>query len=250
MMKISMKKSSRHAVGAMLLAATFVCTAPVQAAVVQLCGQTVCYEYDNNPLVNDGLLLFGAPRLLGNSDVLSFTPSVFYAMAYGAGGQDERSASFHFSRIWSPAGLEIGAITLSDSGDYQVFNGGSVTAGLVLHASDLVDDGQTPGYPESVAATEGFSSSVPTGLPFQNWSYTNSINPAAAFADLATSVDLTIFSILQASTDAPGHSAFVARKLSLTAVTTAAVPAPAGVWLLATGGLLLAGRIRRAGRKA
>ena len=250
MMKIPMKKSPRHAVIAMLLAAAFFCAAPVQAALVQVCGQTVCYEYDNDPLVNDGLLLFGAPRLLGNSDVLSFTPSVFFAMAYGAGGQDERSASFHFSRIWSPAGLEIGAINISESGDYQLFNGGSVTAGLMLHSSDLVDDGHAPGVLESVTAVDGFSSSTPTGLPFQNWSYTNSIDPAASFADLATSDDLTIFNRLQATTDSPGHSAFIARKLSLTAATTAAVPAPAGFWLLATGSLLLAGRIRHARRQA
>jgi hypothetical protein len=239
------KRTSLQALAAVVVAACTVFAAPVEAATVQLCGHTVCYEYDDNPAINDGLQLFGAPHLLGNSDVLRFTPSVFHAMAFGPGGLDERIASFHFSRIWSPAGLEIGAITLSDSGDYQLFNGGSVLAGLVLHASDLVDDGQTPGYLEAVVATEGFGSSAPTGLPFQNWSYTNSINPAAAFADLATSVDLTIFSVLQARTDAPGHAAFVARKLSLTAVTTAAVPAPAGVWLLATGGLLLAGRIRR-----
>lgn len=70
---------------------------------VQLCGQTVCYEYDNDPLVNDGLLLFGTPQLLDNSDVLRFTPSVFYAMAFGP-ADDERSTSFYFNRIWSPAG--------------------------------------------------------------------------------------------------------------------------------------------------
>lgn len=249
-MKKPMQKSTRHALAAILLAAGAICAAPVQAALVQLCGQTVCYEYDNNPLVNDGLLLLGAPRLLGNSDVLRFTPSVFHAMAFGPGRFDERTASFHFSRIWSPAGLEIGAINISESGDYQLFNGGSVTAGLVLHSNDLVEDGHGPGFLESVAAVESFSSSTPTGLPFQNWSYTNSIDPAASFADLATSVDLTIFNLLQATTDSPGHSAFIARKLSLTAATTAAVPAPAGFWLLATGGLLLAGRMRGSRRRA
>ena len=220
-----MKNSPQASLAVTLLAASAAFAAPAHAALVQLCGQAVCYEYDNDPLVNDGLLLFGAPRLLGNSDVLSFTPSAFYAMAFGPDSFDERTASFHFNRIWSPAGLEIGAITISDSGDYQLFNGGSVTADLVLHSSDLVDDGYGPGYLESVVAVEGFSSSTPTGLPFQNWSYTNSIDPAATFADLATSVDLTIFSVLQAITDAPGHSAFVARKLSLT-VATAVVPAP------------------------
>jgi hypothetical protein len=247
-MKTSMQKSPRHALAAILLAAGAICATPVQAALVQLCGQTICYEYDNNPIVNDGLLLLGVPRLRGNSDVLSFTPSVFHAMAFGPGGLDERTASFRFSRIWSPAGLEIGAISISESGDYQLFNGGSVTAGLVLHSSDLVDDGYGPGFLESVAAVEGFASSTPTGLPFRNWSYTSSIDPAASFADLATSVDLTIFNVLQAATDSPGHSAFIARKLSLTAAT-AVVPAPAGFWLLATGGLLLAGRIRQAQRQ-
>lgn len=248
-MKMSMQKYPRQVLAAILVAAGAVFAAPVQAALVQLCGQTVCYEYDNNPIVNDGLLLLGVPRLLGNSDVIRFTPSVFNAMAFGPGGFDERTASFHFSRIWSPAGLEIGAINISESGDYQLFNGGSVTAGLVLHSNDLVDNGHAPGVLESVTAVDGFSSSTPTGLPFQNWSYTNSIDPAASFADLATSVDLTIFNLLQAATDSPGHSAFIARKLSLTAATTAAVPAPAGFWLLATGGLLLAGRIRRSCRR-
>ncbi len=244
-----MQQYPRQVLAAILVAAGAVFAAPVQAALVQLCGQTVCYEYDNNPLVNDGLLLLGVPRLLGNSDVLRFTPSVFHAMAFGPGGFDERAAGFHFSRIWSPTGREIGAINISESGDYQLFNGGSVTAGLVLHSSDLVDDGYGPGFLESVAAVDGFGSSTPTGLPFQNWSYTSSIDPAASFADLATSVDLTIFNLLQAVTDSPGHSAFIARKLSLTAVTTAAVPAPGGLWLLLTAGgaLLFRARLRSAG---
>lgn len=239
-----MKKSSRHVVSATILAVAGAFWVPAHAALVQLCGQTICYEYDNNPVINDGLLLLGAPQLLGNSDVLRFTPPAYYAMAYGSGGFDERIAGFHFSRIWSPAGLEIGAISISESGDYQLFGGGSVTASLVLYSSDLVDDGYGPGFLESVAVVEGFSSSTPAGLPFQNWSYTNSIDPAASFTDLATSVDLTIFSVLQAITGGPGHSAFVARKLSL-AVATTVVPAPAASWLLATGALALLPCVRR-----
>jgi hypothetical protein len=247
-MKIPMKRILPRILSSVLVAAGTVVVTPAQAALMQLCGPTVCYEYDNDPAVNEGLLSFGRPHLLGNSDVIRFTPSVFQATSYGPGSMDEQMSGFRFSRIWSPAGLEIGVISMSDSGDYQLFNGGSVTAGLLLHAEDLVDDGYGPGFLESVTAVESFSSSAPTGLPFRNWSYTNSIDPASAFADLATSIDLTIFGTLHAMTDAPGHSAFVARKLSLTAVTTAAVPAPAGLWLLATGGLLLAGRMRRVRR--
>ena len=238
-----MKKFPRQIIPVALLAvAAF--AMPVHAAPVQLCGQTVCYEYDNDPAVNDGLLLFGAPRLLGNSDVLSFTPSVSYATAFGADGFDERTASFHFNRIWSPAGFEIGTISIRDSGDYQVLNGGTVSASLRLESRDLVDDGHGPGYLESAAAENGFSSSTATGPPFQNWSYANSIDPAAAFADLATSVDLSIFGRLQATTGSPEQIAFVARKLSLT-VATAVVPAPAGGLLLATAAMTLLARVRR-----
>lgn len=239
-----MKNLPRQIISAALLAVVAAVATPVHAALVQLCGQTVCYEYDNDPAVNDGLLLFGAPRLLGNSDVLSFTPSAYYATAFGSDGFDERTASFRFDRIWSPAGFEIGTISISDSGDYQLFNGGAVSASLRLHSRDLVDDGHGPGYLESVTAENGFSSSAATGLPFQNWSYLNSIDPAASFTDLATSVDLTLFSVLQAISDGPGHSAFVARKLSL-AVATTVVPAPAASWLLATGALALLPCIRR-----
>lgn len=244
-----MKNKIKQTISVTLLAVVPVLLTPAQAVPVQLCGQTVCYEYDNDPAVNDGLLSFGNPHLLGNSDVIRFTPSVAYAMAYGPGGMDERIASFRFNRIWSPAGLEIGAISISDSGDYQLFNGGSVMASLTLHASDLVDDGYGPGYLESVIAVEGFSSATPAGLPFQNWSYTNSIDPASAFADLATSVDLTIFSVLQATTGAPGHSAFVARKLSMVAATTV-VPLPASFWLLASAMVALVSRVRRPLRRA
>jgi hypothetical protein len=243
-MNMHAQKSPLQLLTAMVAAVAAVFAAPARAVPVQLCGQTVCYEYDDNPLVNDGLLLFGAPRLLGNSDVLSFTPADFNAMAFGAGGFDERTASFRFSRIWSAVGLEIGTISISESGDYQIFNGGSVSAGLVMHSGDLVDDGRGPGYLESVAAVENFGTSVPTGLPFQNWSHTSSIDPAAAFADLATSVDLTIFSVLQATTGGAGHSAFVARKLSMVAAT-AVVPAPASFWLLASAMVAMASRLRK-----
>ena len=239
-----MKNTPRKIILAASLAVAAAFATPVRAAPVQLCGQTVCYEYDSDAAVNDGLLLFGAPRLLGNSDVLGFTPSVFYATAFGPDGFDERTASFHFNRIWSPAGFEIGTISIGDSGDYQLFNGGAVSASLQLQSRDLVDDGHGPGYLESVTAENGFSSSTATGLPFQNWSYTNSIDPASAFADLAPSVDLSIFGRLQAMTGSPEQIAFVARKLSLT-VATAVVPAPAGGLLLATAGLALLARVRR-----
>ena len=239
-----MKNTPRQIFSATLLAVVAAYAVPVQAALVQLCGQTVCYEYDSDPVVNDGLLLFGAPHLLANSDVIRFTPSVFYAAAFGPGSMDERSTSFYFNRIWSPAGREIGAISISDAGDYQLFNGGTVRANLILQSRDLVDDGHGPGYLESVNVEAAFSSSTPTGLPFRNWSYTNSIDPAATFADLATTVDLSIFGVLQAITDAPGHSAFVARTLSMTVATTV-VPAPAAGWLLATASLALVSCLRR-----
>ena len=54
-------------------------TLPVQAALILNCGPTICYEYDNNPAANAGIVQFGAPTLLPASDILKFTPTNFNA---------------------------------------------------------------------------------------------------------------------------------------------------------------------------
>ena len=99
-----MRSVSLLSVGMVAAAFGGLVSAPVSAALVTLCGPNVCYEYDNDPAVNAGITLFGAPSLLGMSDVLEFTPTAFSASS--SGGVATTSAVFQFKRIYSIGGGE------------------------------------------------------------------------------------------------------------------------------------------------
>lgn len=218
------------------------------AAAVQLCGPTVCYAFDDDPLVNPGVADLGLPTLLGNSDVLRFTPGLFSLGAAGPGGSAARSAEFRFDQVWSPEGHELALVSLLASGDYQLLGGGSAVASLELLAKDLDQDDGLPGFPETIAGSGGHSASLPTGLPFLNWTASASVEPAAAFADLATRVSLTIRSHLALGASSAEDGGFLAGKLLLLGTTTV-VPLPGTLGLLGTGLLALwGGRGRMRGR--
>ncbi len=209
----------------------------VQAALVQLCGPSVCYEYDDNVGVNAGIAYYGTPVLLGNSDTLKFNPLTFAVDSdpgtVGIPGPT-LTAVFAFTRVWSPQGLEIASISVAESGDYQVQGDATVAANLRVQVVDLVDDGLPgPGFPEVLVDNQVFSSSTPTGLPMAGWSLNSVVSPAAVFQDLATSIDLSIQNTLQAFEGPGGGYSFIAKKLVLTVGTTAMiVPVPAAAWLL------------------
>lgn len=240
-----------------LAAGALLASGLANASIVSLCGPNICYEYDNNPVNNAGLALFGAPTLLGATDVLIFTPTNFNA--------DSSSATttipgptvvgvFQFTKVYSQGGSEIAAITVAESGDYQIQGAGSVVANLRLQVVDQVNDtplpvGVLPGqFPEKTAPQFNWNTSVPTGALLQNWSLNGTVNPAAAFTDLASVVDLQIQNTLQAfaGTGVTDY-AFIQKKLTIT-VTTTLVPVPAAAWLFGSG-LGVLGWARR-GRKS
>ncbi len=220
------------------------CALPVNAALVTLCGPNICYEYDNDPLANPGVggAAFGTPTLLTGSDVLAFTPTAFAAEAQGVGGTDTNVQSFTFTRIYSLTGAELVNLSASESGDYQIINGGTVSAQLDLEITDLVDDLGTTGFPESATSGGTFSSSSPTGFVPAEWSLDGSISPSAAFDDLASEISLMVTNTLQADTTAAGEYARIDKKLFLTVTTI--VPVPAAVWLFGSA-LLGLGALRR-----
>jgi hypothetical protein len=202
---------------------------PANAAIVSLCGPNICYEYDNNPGVNAGITLFGAPTLLSGSDTLEFTPTAFSASAVN-GGIQTTTATFQFSRVYSLSGAEIVSFTVNESGDYRIINGGTVSASLRLQSVDKVNNGLGGSFPEVTVSSPipNWNTSTPTGLVFQNWSLSASLTPAATFQDLASVVDLQIQNTLDAFTFASGQQAFIQKKLTL---VTSVVPVPAAVWL-------------------
>lgn len=234
---------------AALVISTFLASS-AHAALLSVCGTSVCYEYQDDPVLNPGITLLGAPALLGNSDVLRFVPTAFRSEA--AGGQESVQAEFHFSRIWSPAGLEIHAISGASFGDYQALGDGTATVGLAMTAVDQANEGGGGGYPESIGIAQVFGPAGATGLPFLNWNLDGALNPADAFTDLAKSVSLTIVARLDSVAPGSADGVFLAQKLLLVSAATV-VPAPSALPLALTGIAGLLGfkgrRVLRAARR-
>ncbi len=215
-----------------LLMAAVLFTAPANAALVTLCGPNICYEYDNNPGVNAGITLFQSPSLLGGSDTLEFTPTAFNATSANgtspAGGMATTQAIFQFSKIYAISGAEIGAMSLTESGDYRIINGGTVSASVRIQVVDKTNEGVGP-FPEVLTDIQNFNTSTPTGFTPQNWSLLSTWNPAAQMIDPAKVIDLQIQNTLDAFTYAVGQQAFIAKKLTL---VTTVVPVPGAALLL------------------
>jgi hypothetical protein len=207
---------------------------PAQAVPVTLCGTSICYQYDNDALVNPGISLYGAPTIL-SGNTLKFVPSNFNADSDpGSAIPTPTSvAVFQFSRVYTTNGGEVASITVTESGDYQIIGEGAVNVNMRLQSVDNVDDGvPTPAFAESTAPQFNWNTSTATGYSLANWSLTGVITPAALFSDLATDVDFSIQNTLQAFA-APGwpNYAFVQKKLSLQLTAVSTVPVPAAAWL-------------------
>lgn len=212
---------------------------PAQAALVApQCGPTICYVWDDEQLAIDSL---GDPMIAG--DQAFFTPANFRAeSANGTPAIDIESANFIFSKIYSHdgseaegSGLEIGLITVEESGDYRIDGGDSVDVTLRLQATNLASA-------EMTTVTEIFAATADTGGLSPEWELMAMIDPTVSFVEFANRINLGVQNTLTASTDADGEFAFIQKKFVLTVSTV--VPVPAAVWLFASG-LGLLGWLRR-----
>lgn len=219
---------------AMLAAAAAALSAPSQAAVINVCGPNVCYEYDN---AQAAVALTGLPTLVG--DDMQFLPPAFIAHATGVAGWVTTTANFIFSRVYTVNPLnEIATFRTFEEFDYEIITDGEVRLALYTQARS------------NILATDGTSTIV-------NWSATGDtfgqqidevhayLYPAAAFVGPAIDMKVTIQNTLRAYTDALPEDAFIQKKFTLSTVTTTPViPVPAAVWLMGSA-LGLLGWIRR-----
>lgn len=231
-------------------AASLVFSLPSYAAPVTLVGDTINYEYDD---AQAALGLFGVPTIVG--DTVRFLPPSFRAESvYPLGGTgtltDITTAYFLFDRVYSQdepgheghghGPPEIVELLVQERGDYEITNGDSVSGDLYLLASSNVD------LSDFVDGTDSFDASGDSG-GLQIWNMGVSILPADAFLDSANDMAVGIQNTLTATTDASGETAWIQKKIFLTAGTApiVPVPVPAAVWLFGSGLLGLVGIARR-----
>lgn len=194
-------------------------SAPAFAATVTLPGTTITYEYDD--VANAAALaLFGAPTIVG--DQVRFLPPSFRAESVDGAGSDVVSANFVFSRIYSNGGADIVSLSIVEFGDYEITNGDSVGADVLLTASNNND------FSEFASASDAVDASGDSG-GLQTWLMQAGLNPALVFDSAANDVALSIQNTLTATTDAFGETAWIQKKITVVAST---VPVPAAVWLL------------------
>jgi hypothetical protein len=216
------------------------CALSSYAAIVQLVGDTITYEYDDQQAA---LTLFGTPTVIG--DGVRFLPPSFRAQSVDGAGTDLVIANFIFSNVYTQSGNTIQAIGVSEFGDYEITNGDSVGADLLLTV--ISNTSLNPNNMSSDSAS--FDSSGDSG-GLQLWELSALVDPSLEFLNPTNSVAVTIQNTLMATTGAFGETAWIQKKLAFIAsedsgVSPPEVPVPAAAWLFGSGLLGLLGLSRR-----
>jgi hypothetical protein len=216
------------------------CALSSYAATVQLVGDSITYEYDDQQAA---LALFGTPTVIG--DGVRFLPPSFRAESVDGAGTVVVSANFIFSSVYTQSGNTIQTIGVSEFGDYEITNGDSVGADLLLTVSS--NTSLNPGDMSFDPAS--FDASGDSG-GLQLWDMSVLVDPSIEFLNPTNSVAVSIQNTLTATTDAFGETAWIQKKLSFIAsedsgVLPPAIPVPAAAWLFGSALLGLMGVAKR-----
>ncbi len=195
------------------------------ALTVTQCGPTICYEYDD---AQAAVAQFGTPTMSGDSMVFlipSFRAESDDGLSgTGGDGYVEVSAGFVIDSVYALSGEAIQLISLTEFFDYDIINGGEVTAELDLIVTDTSSL-------ETGNDLMGFTVSGDTGGQ-QAMTINGSFAPDLAFTGPANDLEVIISDTLTADTDAAGENAWIQKKVTL---ATTIVPIPAAAWLFLSG---------------
>lgn len=228
-----MQRNRTNLVAIIALSALALAGGNVTAATVEACGDLVCYQWDDSQPALD---LFGDPVLVGNDLQFSLgNPTPFRADSVDGTGTGAANATLVIDRVYTVGGQDILSITVSEGGDWEIVQGGTVGADLYVQGVSLASVMDIAIDTASVDA-DGDSGGL------QLWDTSAQISPSQDFAGPSNELRLTIQDSLAAFTTASGDSAFIEKKV--VSVVTSIVPVPPAVWLFGSA-LGLLGWIRR-----
>jgi hypothetical protein len=148
--------------------------------------------------------------------------------------------------VVAKSGYQFITVAVAEEGDYQVNGlGASVISAGNLTVTDTNN-----------AATTATTTMASSGLGMNNgllqaWSSIGQFDLSTQTWDNVTSINLSLTSILTASTSTLGEYAFIQNKFvggGLVTIETSPVPVPAAIWLFASGLFGIIGLARRVNR--
>ena len=217
-------------------------SASSNAAIVNICGDTVCFEYDDSTA-------YGTAIVTG--DKIAFNPTNIFALSENGEGVVTTVVPTLNVTLTTIEGYEFDSMDLDEAGDYMLWGSGS--AAVVGGELRVVELPQTLLASDNITANSPLSTvnTFPDGT-LHNWDASASVSLAGNEWDGINTVVMKVENILTAYTD-PNDSgplkAFLQKKelgVAIDVITTPSeIPLPAAVWLFGTGLLGLAGIARR-----
>ncbi|NND60144.1 MAG: hypothetical protein HKN49_07730 [Gammaproteobacteria bacterium] len=213
------------------LAATTLLASPLFAApmTVSDANSDFTVTYDTNDAG-----VYGTVFLSNNT--IFFLPDAFLAESSN-GGVSTLAESITLTLTAVTPGFSFDTFLLNADGDYYV-NGPTSS----VSADGLMDVSAGAG---SFQAGFNFSDNVDGGPTTQQWAESAILDSTSGWGGSDTSVTLILSNTLSAISDQLGDSAFIQKKFEGVSVSVNAVPLPAGVWLLLSALVGVAGLRRR-----
>jgi len=206
------------------------------AAPVYLAGDTVDFYYDD---AQPGMSAYGPLSVVGNS---IFTQSVNLS-ADAANGSSTSINALGSITIVAHSGYSFDSMQVAQFGDYSLSGAG---ASISVSGTLSVEDSNN-------SAISSSNSLNVSGLGLNDgqtreWQATAGFDLSTATWSNVSSIELSLDTLLSASTSAIGESAFTESKFvggGMVTIETTVVPVPAAVWLFGSGLLGLASIARK-----